>query len=405
MENIITRHRNLTILAVVLFAQLLGLAYQVKKTTDRGSTRLVRVWSVAAITPLEKAFVHSVRSVGNAWRNYAYLRDVRRENDELRREIQRLQLERVSLAQDVGQAQRLQALLGFKQQFISQTMPAQVISTTGSEFSRGIYIDKGSRDGMKPDMPVITPEGIVGKVYRVYPMSSLVLEINDPSSGAGVILEKSRLQGILKGSATGETFVSNIMADEKIDVGEKVLTSGGDRVYPKGLSVGSVNKVWASGTFLTVQVKPSAPMDRLEEVLVITRIVERASETVASTEPARAVDILAGRLPSVPPPPPPKSAAASGTAGSSAAVAKPTNAPPPNAGLAGSQPKPAAAPATAPVTKIVAPATGGPGAPAPAAGETARPAPANTAANGTKTEKPKPAEPPKPDTSAKEPPR
>jgi rod shape-determining protein MreC len=153
---------------------------------------------------------------------------------------------------------------------------------------------------------VITSDGIVGKVFRVYPASSLVLEINESSSGAGVILEKSRLQGILKGSPTGQTYLANIMADEKIEPGERILTSGGDRVYPKGMAVGTVSRVSPAGTFLNVEVKPSAQLNRLEEVLVITRIVEQAPKVTDESAPLRAIDILAQRLPSVPPPKPPE---------------------------------------------------------------------------------------------------
>lgn len=304
MENIISRHRNLTVLAVVLFAQILGLAVQVKQGTDRGTSRLIRIWAVSAITPFAKGVVHSSAWFADTWHNYVYLRTVRVQNEKLRDEIGRMRLEQVRLAQDASQARRLQTLLGFKEQFISQTMAAQVISTTGSEFSRGVYIDKGSRDGIKPDMPVITSDGIVGKVLRVYPTSSLVLEINDPSSGAGVILEKSRLQGILKGSPSGETFLANIMADETIERGERVLTSGGDRVYPKGLAVGTVARIKPAGTFLNVEVKPTAQLNRLEEVLVITKIVEKGPEPNDQNGPVRAVDVLAQRLPSVPPPKP-----------------------------------------------------------------------------------------------------
>src|SRR3954471_8424734 len=143
MENIIKRHWNLGILAAVLFAQLMGLAYQVKRPTDQGSMRLIRVWAVSAITPFEKGFVHSVDWVADSWHNYAYLRNVRQQNDELRGEIQRLRLDQVRLTEDANQARRLQSLLAFKEQFISETMAAQVISSTGSEFTRGIYIDKG----------------------------------------------------------------------------------------------------------------------------------------------------------------------------------------------------------------------------------------------------------------------
>ncbi len=344
MDNIINRHRNLSILAVVLFAQILGLAVQVKKGADQASSRLIRLWAVATVSPIEKAAVLSTRWFRDAWHNYAYLRGVRRENRELREEIERMRLEQVRMSEDATQARRLQTLLGFKEQFISETMAAQVISTTGSDFSRGVFIDKGSRDGIKPDMPVVTPDGIVGKVFRVYPTSSLVLEINDPSSGAAVILEKSRLQGVLKGSPSGETFVANIMADEKIERGERILTSGGDRVYPKGMAVGTVSRVNPAGTFLNIEVKPAAQLSRLEEVLVITRIVDRAPNMTEQIGPVRAIDILAQRLPSVPPPKPQETkSATNAAAGASASNSD--------------QPKPATTSAAAAIPKPQAPKT------------------------------------------------
>ena len=350
MENIINRHRNLTILAAVLFAQILGLAVQVKRGTDQGTSRLIRIWAVSAITPIEKGVGHTSRWFADTWHNYLYLRGVRAQNRELRQEIERMRLEQVRISEDAGQARRLQSLLGFREEFISQTMPAQVISTTGSEFSRGIFIDKGSRDGIKPDMPVITADGIVGKVLRVYSTSSLVLEINDSSSGAGVILEKSRLQGILKGSPTGQTFLANIMVDEKIEPGERILTSGGDRIYPKGMAVGTVSRVNPAGTFLNVEVKPSAQLNRLEEVLIITKIVEKAPQVNDQSAPVRAIDILAQRLPSVPPPKPaPQSKApataqtkpAATTAKPNAEAAPPAAVPPETAEQASTAAKPA----------------------------------------------------------------
>ena len=119
MESIFTRHRNYIVLGVVLCAQLFGLAYQVKRPTPHGSTRLVRVWTVSAVTPFEKAFVHSGTWFSEVWQNYVYLRNVRRQNEQLRDEIQKLRLEQVRLTEDANQARRLQALLAFKEQFIS----------------------------------------------------------------------------------------------------------------------------------------------------------------------------------------------------------------------------------------------------------------------------------------------
>jgi rod shape-determining protein MreC len=301
VEKVLTRHRSLAVLVAVLFAQILGLAVQVKRPDDRGSTLLIRLWAVRVLTPVQEAVVHSSSWVRGVWRNYVDLRGVRRENAQLREEIRQLSLERVRMAEDASQARRLQALLGFKEQFISQTLPAQVISTTGTDFSRGIYIDKGSNDGVRRDMPVITPEGVIGKIYRAYPSSSLVLLINDPTSGAGVILEKSRLQAILKGTASGETVLQNVMSDEKIQVGENVLTSGGDRVFPKGLPVGTVAEVSpGSDIFLRVRIRPAARLDRLEEVLVLTKVEERGPSVEDMTGPVRAADVLSQRLPSVP---------------------------------------------------------------------------------------------------------
>jgi rod shape-determining protein MreC len=301
MENLITRYRNVTILVAVLFAQVVGLAVQVKRSSENQSTRLIRIWTNDAITPLEKGTVDARLGFRNLWRNYMNLRGVRQENRDLKQQIEQLRIEQTRLNEDAQQAHRLQALLGFKEQFISQTLAAQVIGSSGSEQSKSVYIDKGARDGIRQDMAVITADGIVGKVLRVFPSSSQVLLVNDQTSGVGSILEKSRLQGVLRGTANGEVVLEKVMADEPVQPGETVLTSGGDQIFPKGLVVGTVTKV-APGPelFLKIQVKPAADLSRIEEVLVITQTEDKTPE-VADTEPQmRASDILAQRLPTVP---------------------------------------------------------------------------------------------------------
>lgn len=304
MESVLGRYRNLIILVGVLFAQMLGLAVQVKRTTDTESTRLIRIWTVSAVTPFEKGLVWIRTSTYNIWHNYAYLRGVRQENRDLKAEIERLRIEQVRLKEDAEQARRLQALLSFKEEYISKTLPAQVIGSTGSELSRAVYIDKGSADGLEHDMPVITADGVVGKVLQVFKRTSLVLLLNDQTSGVGAILEKSRIQGVAKGTATGEVFLDRVMSDQQVEPGEKLLTAGGDRVFPKGLPLGTVTKVSpGQEVFLNVRVKPAVNLSRLEEVLVIVKKEERqaVAEDVA---PVRAADVLAQRLPGVPDKPP-----------------------------------------------------------------------------------------------------
>jgi rod shape-determining protein MreC len=342
VENFFSRYRNASILVLVLFAQVLGLAVQVKRTNESGGTRLIRLWVVNALTPLEKVLVNTSQGVRNVWRNYLYLRGVRRENRELKAQIERLRVEQVRLSEDAAQARRLQALLRFKEQFIAQTVAAQVIGSSGSDQSHVIYIDKGSSDSIKPDMAVITPDGIVGKVLRVFHASSQVLLINDPSSGVGAILESSRLQGILQGTAAGETILKYVMSDEKVATDERVLTSGGDRIFPKGLPIGAVAQTNpGSDLFLNIRVKPAANLSRLEEVLVVTKVQESTPPAQEPSAPLRAADILAERLPSVPQKPP-----AGGAATSTAA----TTAPPGTA---------ARSPATKPGATAIAPGATG----------------------------------------------
>jgi rod shape-determining protein MreC len=300
MESVLGRYRNLVILVGVLFLQILGLAVQVKRSSDTENTRLIRVWAVDIVTPFERILIWAQDGTGNLWHSYVYLRGVRAENRQLKDQIEQLRLEQVRLNEDAVQAHRLQALLAFKEQYISRTVAAQVIGSSGSDSSRMLYIDKGENQGLKRDMAVITADGIVGKVLQVFPSVSQVLLINDQSSGVGTILEKSRLQGFLKGTATGEVVLEGVMSDEQVAPGERVLTSGGDQIFPKGLPVGTVTKVGTGkDLFLNIGIKPAVNLGKLEEVLVVVEKQERQAQT-ADVGRVRAADILAQRLPSVP---------------------------------------------------------------------------------------------------------
>jgi rod shape-determining protein MreC len=382
--DVLGRYRNLIVLVGVLFAQVLGLAVQVRRTTDSEPTRLIRVWAVGTITPLEKTLVWTQTTSRNIWHNYFYLRGVRAENRSLKAQIERMSLEQARMSQDAEQARRLQALLAFKEQFISKTMAAQVIGSSGSELSRSVYIDKGYKDGIKPDMAVITADGIVGKVLRADNRHvAQVLLIDDQTSGVGAILDKTRLQGILRGTPSGEVMLEKVMSDETVPAGELVLTSGGDGIFPKGLLVGRVTKVSpGSELFLNIRVRPAADLSRLEEVLVVTRIDERQAEP-DQTGTARAIDILAERLPTVPAKPEnaEKGAvpgtASPGTAAPGAVAPKtvaPTTAAPKTVApaTAGSAAKPKAAPPAASASSG-----------APAAGKTASPVSSSGTGSGT----------------------
>jgi rod shape-determining protein MreC len=318
MDSFLRKYSNSLTLTALLVVQVLGLAVQVKGTSENGTTtNLLHVWAIRLITPLEKAFVYSGNGTRTFYRDYFALRSVRRENDSLKKQIEEMRIQNVRIQEDANQARRIQSLLGFKEQFIHKTVAAQVIGTSGTDLSHVIYIDRGSDDGIKPDMAVVTPDGVVGKVLRVQPSTSQVLEIRDQTSGVGALLVNLRLQGIVKGTPGGDIVLNNIMQNEKVEVGETVVTSGGDRIFPKGLPIGTVSSTFPGrDVFLNVRLKPAANLDRLEEVLVITEVKAQEPDT-KDLGPIRAADILAARLPSVPqqqtPPPGTPGAAQQGT--------------------------------------------------------------------------------------------
>jgi rod shape-determining protein MreC len=309
MESFFLRYRNLLVLLAILLAQIIGLAVQVRRP-DSGRTsldqrdsqgvRLIRLWADMLVSPPERVIHDSKIGAQELWANYLDLRRVRQQNQNLEQTIDRLRLEQAALLADARQGERLQALMGFQQKYIYSTVAAQAIGSSGSEQSRVFYIDKGSSDGLKPDMAVITANGIVGKVRDVFPQSAQVLAINDPTSGAGVILETTRIRGILRGNAAGQLMIVGIMADQRIQPGENVLTAGGDLIFPRGLPVGVVEKVVSDpdrDSFIDVYVKPAAHLDRLDEVMVITSTQPRFSpqeqQDMATSEALKGADASA----------------------------------------------------------------------------------------------------------------
>ncbi len=289
MESFFVRYRNLVVLVVILLAQMIGLAVQVRRTPegrgaldvgDGSGVRLIRYWAQALVSPPERLIHSSKLGSQSMWQNYLDLRNVRQQNQELQKTVDRLRLEQAALLEDARQGQRLQALMKFQEKYIYTTIAAQAIGSSGNAQSHVFYIDKGSADGIGRDNAVITPDGVVGKVRDVFPHSAQVLAINDQSSGAGVILETTRVRGILRGNANGQPVIVEILADKRIQKGENVLTAGGDQIFPRGLPVGVVEKVIPDperDSFINVLITPAAHLDRLDEVLVVTSTEPRFS--------------------------------------------------------------------------------------------------------------------------------
>ena len=268
MQAFIARHRPVFILAAVLLAQLLLLSLQI---TRNGDVRLIRVWAVDAIDPFQRSLRGITDISLGAWRTYRSLLRAQQENQELHTQLVSAQSQIQQLSEQGAESLRLRALLEFKNQLPFQTVAAEVIASSPGENSNAIFIGKGADEGLTSDLAVITPEGVVGKTIAVFSHSSQVLLLTDPSSGVGVMLEKTRVQGVLKGDSQNLCLVRYIMNEEPVSFGEAVLTSGLDQIYPKGLRVGSVVETSAGNIYKNVEVRPAADLSRLETVLVVLK--------------------------------------------------------------------------------------------------------------------------------------
>lgn len=278
METLLNRYRNITVLLLVIFAQLVLIAVQVRNDQD---VRMVRIWSVTAITPLARVLETVRGGTSGFFRNYILMHDAREDNRRLQGDLDRLKMENQFLKTEISTADRAKALVAFQQRTQSRTIAARVIAAGAGANSKVVFLDRGSGAGVQKGMPVVTPDGIVGKVIAAYPTASEVMLITDPEFAAGVVSEKNRVVGTLKGQGQGNCKVDYVPSEERVEVGEKLYTSGDDRVFPKGFPVGAVRVVRPGSPYQEILVEPSGLARGLETVLIVLEGVHQAIPEVA----------------------------------------------------------------------------------------------------------------------------
>ena len=271
METLFSRYRNLTVLLVVVVAQLLYLAYQVKTNRDE---RLIRVWAVTAVTPMAGVVEGVRRNTIGFLEDYFILLDVREQNRRLKTDNDKLRMENVYFRNQLATAQNAQALSQFQSQIPSRTVAARVIGNSTVATAKAVFIDRGSTSNIENGMAVVTPEGIVGKVSAVYPLVSQVLLVTDPTFKVGIESQKDHVHGVLN-CGSGKCDVEQIQNEDKINVGEWFFTSGEDRIFPKGFPVGTATSAEAGQGMKDVKLNLSGAPGGVEEVLVVLQGVHQ----------------------------------------------------------------------------------------------------------------------------------
>jgi rod shape-determining protein MreC len=272
METFLNRYRNITVLLLVIFAQLILLAVQVKNDQD---VRMIRVWTITAVTPVAR-FIESLRGGSSGFvHDYVLLHDTHEQNLKLKAEVDRLKLENIFLKDELNQAERAKALALFQSHTPSKTVAASVIGTGAGTNSQVVLVDRGSGSGVQRGMAVVTPDGIVGKVIAAYPTASQVMLITDPDFAAGVISQKNQVRGTLKGQGTPLCKVDYVPGSEKVESGEWFYTSGDDRIFPRGFPVGVIKTVRPGQPFQEIYVEPAGLQRGREDVLILLEGVEQ----------------------------------------------------------------------------------------------------------------------------------
>lgn len=212
--------------------------------------------------------------------NYDTLAGFRSENERLRKRLQTLEIERQRLLEAEATNRRLQQLLDFRSELPAGAITASIIAASATSWFQSCVLNKGSADGVRKGMAVVTPLGVIGKVVTVTGRTAKVLLLTDPNSGIDVLVQRTRSRGIVSGSLESGTVLKYIKRSEDVREGDRLVTSGLDNVFPKGMLAGTVIKVrkQSRGLFQTVEVLPAAQASLVEEVLVVSGETEAAKK-------------------------------------------------------------------------------------------------------------------------------
>ena len=212
--------------------------------------------------------------------HYDTLAGFRSENERLRKRVQTLEIEWQRLLEAEATNRRLQQLLDFRSELPAGAITASIIASSATSWFQSCVLNKGSADGLRKGMAVVTPMGVVGKVVTVTGRTAKVLLLTDPNSGIDVLVQRTRSRGIVSGSLESGTVLKYMKRSEDVQEGDRLVTSGLDNVFPKGLLVGTVIKVRKQnlGLFQSVEVWPAVQAARVEEVLVVAAETEAAKK-------------------------------------------------------------------------------------------------------------------------------
>jgi rod shape-determining protein MreC len=219
---------------------------------------------------IQRSVSSGVSGAQRVWTGYVGLRNLKSENDALKRQLATAEMAAQEQRAEVDRVRSLEQLLELREHSNLQTAAAEIIGAAASPDFRTVTIDKGTRDGLRPDMSVISPAGVVGRIVVPSARAAKVQLLIDRNAAVGAIVERSRAQGVIVGSGDGRLRLEYVSEVFDVIAGDLIVTSGIDGIYPKGFPIGRVETVEKTGSaYKRITVKPAVDFSALEDVLVV----------------------------------------------------------------------------------------------------------------------------------------
>lgn len=268
--RLLARFRRTTILTSALLLSFLLMTLQVRH--ESWVVAFTRQAVLFIVSPFIKITALTVRGVANTWWDYVDLRNVREENKHLRREGATLQRRIDQLEEQALETQRLQRLLAVRQTSQAEFLAARVVGKDATNWFKTILLDRGSQEGVRRNLPVLAPDGLVGRVVEVTPTSAKVQLLTDPVSAVGALIQRTRVTGIVTGNLGAGARVRYLPLMADVVVGDEMVTSGMGGVFPKGIPIGRISALErrSGALFQEATIRPAVDLARLEEVLILT---------------------------------------------------------------------------------------------------------------------------------------
>ncbi|MHC1744431.1 MAG: rod shape-determining protein MreC [Syntrophobacteraceae bacterium] len=249
-----------------VFFYIFSLNFRPPATMD-----LIQRFFVETVAPLIKSFGNVSGLVEGTISEYVWLRNVRDENEVLKEQVANLEQKVTEYHEAYIENLRLRRLLDFRTTVQGEAIAARVVMHDMTGWFQTLIVDKGFRDKIAPDMAVVNDEGLVGRILDVSDHYSRVLLITDPSSGVDAIIQRNRVRGILSGRDANACVLKYVRGNLDVQVGDLLLSSGKDGVYPKGLRLGVVQGIIKDPVdlFQKIEVRPLVRLSALEELLIL----------------------------------------------------------------------------------------------------------------------------------------